>query len=81
VLADLLLIAGLLAAAAATLAWLALALSGPSRTDGTSFLPRAVWLLLCLFSPVGAVIYLVAHWAWRRRRRARGVALIFRRGG
>jgi len=67
-LADLLLIAGLLVAAAATFAWLGLMVSGLSRTDGTRFLPRAVWLLLCLFSPVGAVIYLIAHWAWVRRR-------------
>ena len=73
-LADLVLIAGLLVAVAATFAWLALAVFVLSRMDETRVLPRAVWLLLCLCSPVGAVIYLIVRWAWRRRP-------VLRRGG
>ena len=73
-LADLALIAGLLAAVAATLAWLALVVSGLSRTGETRVFPWVAWLLLCLFSPVGAVGYLIARWAWRRRP-------VLRRGG
>jgi hypothetical protein len=66
-LADLVLIAGLLVAAAGTLAWLALVVFGLSQPAGTRFLPRPVWLLLCLFSPVGAVVYLTVGGAWRHR--------------
>ena len=69
-LADLVLIAGLLVAAAATLAWLAMAVFGLSQSAGTRFLPRPVWLLFCLFSPVGAVVYLIVRCACRRRPRA-----------
>jgi hypothetical protein len=75
-LADLVLIAGLLVAVAATFAWLALLLFGLGRADATRFLPRGIWLLLCLFSPVGAAVYLVFSRAWRRRPRA----LSIRRG-
>ena len=68
-LADLVLIAGLLVAVVATFAWLALVVFGLSQPAGTRFLPRPVWLLLCLFSPVGAVVYLIVRCAWRRRPR------------
>jgi len=68
-LADLVLIVGLLVAVVATFAWLALVVFGLSRADETRFLPRAAWVLLCLFSPVGAVVYLIVRCAWRRRPR------------
>jgi hypothetical protein len=68
-LADLVLIAGLLVAVVATFAWLALVVFGLSRAEETRFLPRAGWVLLCLFSPVGAVVYLIVRCAWRRRPR------------
>jgi hypothetical protein len=58
-------------AVVATFAWLALVVFGLSRAEETRFLPRAVWVLLCLFSPVGAVVYLIVRCAWRRRPRAR----------
>lgn len=71
-LADLVVVAGLLAVAAATFAWLALVVFGLSRGDQARSLPPGVWVLLCLFSPAGAVVYLVVSLAWRHRPR-RGV--------
>ncbi|MGH3207432.1 MAG: hypothetical protein ACRDNO_06705 [Trebonia sp.] len=75
-LADLVVIASLLVAVAATFAWLALVVSGLSRAEETRYLPRGVWVLLCLFSPVGAVVYLVVYLAvrgaWRRAPRRGG---------
>jgi hypothetical protein len=65
--ADLVLIGGLLAAAAATLGWLALLAALLGRAEAVRFPPRGAWVLLCVFSPVGAVVYLAADWAWRRR--------------
>jgi hypothetical protein len=67
-LADLVLIVGLLVAVVATFAWLALVVFGLSQAE-ERFLPRAGWVLLCLFSPVGAVVYLIVRCAWRRRPR------------
>jgi hypothetical protein len=69
-LADLVLLAGLPVAVVATLAWLALAVFGLSRAAETRFLSGGVWLLLCVFSPVGAVVYLIVRGAWRHRPRA-----------
>lgn len=65
--ADFVLIAGLLAALAATLAWLVMIATGLRQADDMRFLPRGAWMLLCIFSPVVAVIYLIACLAWRHR--------------
>jgi hypothetical protein len=63
-LADLVVITGLAAALAATVGWMALMAAGLSRADESRFPPQWAWVLLCVFSPLGAVSYLIASQAW-----------------
>jgi hypothetical protein len=61
-LADLVLVLGVLAA----VGWIALWAAELSRAPEVRFLPRTAWAVLCMFCiPAGAVAYLIAGRVWR----------------
>lgn len=49
-------------------AWIALVVYGLSHADEVRFLPRGVWVLLCVLSPVIAAACLAASVLWSRFR-------------
>ena len=64
--ADLVFAAGLVGVGG----WIALWAIELSRADEVRLLPRWAWALLCMFCvPAGALAYLSAGRAWRRRPR------------
>jgi hypothetical protein len=74
VIADVVLVAGLLVAIALIVGWEFFLLRDLATAERVRFLPRGLWAFICLTQiPLGGIAYLLIGHVWPRRHRARVV--------
>jgi hypothetical protein len=70
-LADLVLILGVIAAVALITCWEVFLLTDLAKAERVRFLPRWLWAVVCLFQiPLGGLAYLAFGRVWKRNRAA-----------